>query len=61
MSDVLTASRLRVLCSVMRWWHTLYRCWQHGLVGADGKTFASDVSPQNLHLNGELVELVARR
>lgn len=59
--DALAASRLLVLRSVMRWWHTLYRCWQHGLVGADGKAFASGVSPQNLHLNSELAELVARR
>ena len=59
--EALTASRLLVLHSVMRWWHTLYRCWQHGLVGADGKTFASDVSPQNLHLDAVLAGLVARR
>jgi hypothetical protein len=59
--EALIASRLLVLHSVMRWWHTLYRCWQHGLVGADGRTFASDVSPQNLHLDAALAGLVARR
>ncbi|MBT1665789.1 hypothetical protein [Curtobacterium flaccumfaciens] len=59
--ETLKASRLRVVQSVMRWWHTLYRCWQHGLVGADGRTFASELSPQNLHLDTTVAGLVAGR
>ncbi len=57
----LKASRLRVLQSVMCWWHTLYRCWQHGLLGADGKTFSSTLSPQNLHLDAAVANLVSGR
>lgn len=57
----LKASRLRVLQSVMCWWHMLYRCWQHGLVGAEGRRFSSELSPQNLHLDAAVAALVSGR
>jgi hypothetical protein len=59
--EALKASRLRVLRSVMSWWHTLYRCWQHGLVGADGRTFASELNPQNIHLDPSVAALITGR
>jgi len=59
--EVLKDSRLRVLRSIMSWWHTLYRCWQHGLVGADGRSFSSGLSPQNLHLDLSVMSLISGR
>lgn len=59
--EVLVASRRRMLLSVMCWWHTLYRGWQHGLVGAQGVQFSSGLDPKNLHLDQSIAGLVAGR
>lgn len=59
--EVLVASRQRMLLSIMRWWHTIYRSWQHGLVGDDGRRFASELDPKNIHLDQAIYNLVAGR
>ena len=59
--EVLVASRQRMLLSIMRWWHTIYRCWQHGLVGGDGRQFASELNPKNIHIDPVICDLVAGR
>lgn len=59
--ETLIASRRRMILSIMRWWHTIYRSWQHGLVGAQGKMFSSELDPRNLHLDQSIANLVARR
>ncbi|QJU54798.1 hypothetical protein SCB71_17065 [Herbiconiux sp. KACC 21604] len=59
--EVLATSRRRMLLSIMRWWHTLYRGWQHGLVGAQGVQFSSGLDPKNLHLDPSIAALVAGR
>lgn len=56
--EVLARAREQMLLSIMRWWHTIYRSWQHGLLGAEGKVFASELSPQNRHLNPTIANLV---
>lgn len=55
--ETLVAARQRMLLSIMRWWHTIYRCWQHGLVGEDGKVFSSELKPRNHHLDSSIAAL----
>lgn len=57
----LLAGRQRILLSIMRWWHTIFRSWQHGLVGDDGRAFASALDPQNPNLDSPIKALVAGR
>jgi hypothetical protein len=54
-------SRRRLLLSFMRWWHVHYRAWQHGLVGAEGKQFSSEIRPTSLHLDPSVAALVDGR
>jgi hypothetical protein len=59
--DALVEGRQRMLLSVMRWWHTLFRGWQHGLVGDLGKQFSSELDPKNPHLDQSIANLIAGR
>ncbi|MCI4657332.1 hypothetical protein [Cryobacterium zhongshanensis] len=59
--ETLIEGRQRLLLSVMRWWHTLFRGWQHGLVGEQGKQFSSGLDPKNPHLDQSIANLVAGR
>lgn len=54
-------SRRRLMLSFMRWWHVHYRAWQHGLVGADGEQFSSEIRPASLHLDPSVAALVDGR
>ena len=60
-TETFEASRQRMLLSIMRWWHTLYRSWQHGLVGDEGKMFSSELDPKNVHLDRGVFRLIAGR
>lgn len=53
--------RQRMILSVMHWWHTIFRGWQHGLVGPRGKQVASGIAPENTHLDQTIASLVAGR
>ncbi len=54
-------SRKRLMLSFMRWWHVHYRAWQHGLVGAEGKQFSSEIRPASLHLDPSVAALIDGR
>lgn len=60
-AETLVASRQQMLLSIMRWWHTLYRSWQHGLVGDEGERFSSALDPKNIHLNKDILNLIVGR
>jgi len=60
-AETLVASRTRMLLSIMRWWHTLYRSWQHGVVGQQGERFANALNPANEHLDSNITRLIAGR
>lgn len=59
--DTFAVSRQRMILSIMRWWHTLYRSWQNGLVGDQGRMFSSDLNPKNIHLDSALSNLIEAR
>lgn len=59
--EVIAQSRERMLLSIMCWWHTIYRSWQNGLVGAEGEVFASELNPRNRHLNPTIANLIQGR
>jgi hypothetical protein len=59
--ETFAASRMRMLLSIMQWWHTLYRGWQHGLVGEDGIMFSSALDPKNIYLDDAVFKLIAGR
>lgn len=59
--EVIAQSRERILLSIMCWWHAIYRSWQHGLVGDQGKSFSSGLDPRNRHLNPSIANLVNGR
>jgi len=52
--EALIRVRVRILTSVVRWWHLVLRVWQHGLAGPMGMQFASEVSLQWSALPDEL-------
>lgn len=60
-NEVIALGRERVLFSIMCWWHTIYRSWQHGLVGDEGKIFSGELNPRNRHLNSSIATLVKGR
>jgi hypothetical protein len=60
--DAIRRMRIRMAASVMIWWHTYYRAWQHGLISDRGKQFSSALAPNGVrHLNPALKALVVNR
>lgn len=42
-SDALVRVRGETLHSLLRWWHLVYRAWQHELVGSRSRQFSTEV------------------
>jgi hypothetical protein len=45
--------RRRLALSLLRWWHSYYRAWQHGVCGAQGRQRSSVLDPAACRAIGE--------
>lgn len=57
-SDSLLKARGVTLHPLLRWWHLVYRAWQHGLAGPRSQRFSSEIGLEFDHLPDELKKFV---
>jgi hypothetical protein len=43
----------RLCLSILLWWHTMYRSWQHGMAGPQGKHVSSLLGPLDQRFLGD--------
>jgi len=57
-SDSLVRARGVTLHPLLRWWHLVYRAWQHGLAGSKSQRFSTEIGLEFEQLPDALKEFV---
>ena len=59
--QIIVQAREQLAHSILRWWHMVFRAWQHGFCGEDGRRASTEVSRSNRWVStDELREWVKR-
>jgi hypothetical protein len=61
-TEAVVTAQTRLASSILRWWHTHYRAWSHGVCGFEGRQRSAELAPDRSRvIHAQAQALLARR